>query len=108
MPVSAFEWEKGGMNSPIRTLIECAQNEIISFHSGIELKGEMMRLEKNGLENAPLSVQKAENFSACIGEISYNEILRVATITNPKTARLNKSKYLRMYRLCEATSNSQN
>jgi hypothetical protein len=108
LPRKASDWKKRGNSSAMHTLVECAQSDIISFHSGTELEWEMKRLERQGLINDASAVQKAENFSACVGEISYNEVLRVTAIADRQAARLDKAKYLKMYRLCEAESSTSN
>jgi hypothetical protein len=108
MPVKSSSWKKSGKNSPMYTLVQCARNDLIGFYGGPELEGEMKQLKKQGLENNVSAVKKAEKFSICVGEISYREILRMSAIANLQSARLDKARHQKMYRLCEAESNSLN
>lgn len=102
MPKTKLEWKSGGRNSAKFKLTECAKNEIISFYSTPEFKWQMERLKKQGFENNSFAIKRAKDFSFCVGEASYNEVLRVAENIDQKNSKFDKTRYLRTYLLCEA------
>lgn len=105
LPGTVAEWANTGKGSANLAYVECAKSEIISFYSGVVLQSEMATLEKRGAALDEREVQRAEDFSACVGEGSYDEVRRVAATAPTQPGTLNKPRFLEMYNRCLRAAN---
>lgn len=107
LPRAKAEWDRPDERSRSArvNLIECSQSDIISFYSGVVFSDERSRLERSGRGDQELEIRKAEDFSACVGEGAYNEVLRVVTSGSNQAAKLDRPKFIEMYVACERAPN---